>query len=92
MRVCFYYYLDPCLLYLYCFDSLNYDSRILSFVFSCMLERGQFSILFEVVFPFLKREWEAFESAGDVSVEEVQLYKGKLAADGHCFLCSSRQS
>lgn len=89
MRLCFYYYLDPCLLYLYCSDSLNYDSRILSFVFSCMLERGQFSILFEAVFPFLKREWEAFESAGDGSVGEVQLCKGKLAADGHCFLCSS---
>ncbi|KAF3950201.1 hypothetical protein CMV_024011 [Castanea mollissima] len=44
-------------------------------------ERGQFSILFEAVFPFLKREWEAFESVGDVSVEEfkseIQNWDGK---------------
>nr|XP_023877249.1 uncharacterized protein At3g06530 [Quercus suber] len=44
-------------------------------------ERGQISILFEAVFPFLKREWEAFESAGDVSVEEfkseIQNWDGK---------------
>ncbi|KAL4595949.1 hypothetical protein ACB092_12G129000 [Castanea dentata] len=44
-------------------------------------ERGQFSILFEAVFPFLKREWEAYESVGDVSVEEfkseIQNWDGK---------------
>ena len=37
-----------------------------------MLESGQFSVLFEAGYPVLKREWEALESAGDVSVEEVQ--------------------
>ncbi|KAF3954304.1 hypothetical protein CMV_020329 [Castanea mollissima] len=60
---------------------INHIYKILSFVFSCMLERGQFSILFEAVFPFLKREWEAFESVGDVSVEEfkseIQNWDGK---------------
>uniref|UniRef100_A0A2N9G8U6 Uncharacterized protein n=1 Tax=Fagus sylvatica TaxID=28930 RepID=A0A2N9G8U6_FAGSY len=33
---------------------------------------GQFSVLFEVGYPVLKREWEALESAGDVSVEEFK--------------------
>jgi hypothetical protein len=39
--------------------------------FSCLLESGQFPVLFEVGYPVLRKEWEALESAGDVSVEEV---------------------
>lgn len=47
------------------------ESRILSPVFSCLLENGQFSVLFEACYPVLKRELEALASVVDVSMEEV---------------------
>lgn len=40
-------------------------------VFSCSLEAGPFIVLFEACYGVLKREWEALESAGDVSLGEV---------------------
>lgn len=65
----FFYGHDPSLLfYLFCFWYFYVDTEC---YFSCLLESGQFSVLFEASYPVLRKEWAALESAGDVAVEEV---------------------